>query len=71
MKTLTQVAQCTLLLNMEFEWDDAEEVMAASAERGFDFVYAIRVFLDPRRLNPEGNESQVILGKSATSFSGA
>ena len=34
---------------MKFEWDDAKSG-GCFAERGFDFVYAIRVFLDPRRL---------------------
>ncbi|PXW67351.1 hypothetical protein C7964_10770 [Loktanella sp. PT4BL] len=34
---------------MEFEWDAAnsDECFAA---RGFDFAYAIRVFLDPQRM---------------------
>jgi uncharacterized DUF497 family protein len=34
---------------MNFEWDDAK-IDVCFAERGFDFVYAIRVFFDPRRL---------------------
>lgn len=34
---------------MEFEWDDAKSD-ACFAERGFDFAYAMRVFLDPDRL---------------------
>lgn len=34
---------------MEFEWDEAKSD-ACFAERGFDFAYAVRVFLDPRRL---------------------
>ena len=34
---------------MNFEWDEAKSD-ACFAERGFDFGYAIRVFLDPNRL---------------------
>jgi uncharacterized protein len=34
---------------MEFEWD-AEKSDACFAERGFDFVHAARVFLDPQRI---------------------
>ena len=34
---------------MEFEWDDAKS-KACFRQRGFDFAYAIRVFLDPARL---------------------
>ena len=34
---------------MEFEWDDAKSD-ARFAERGFDFAYAVQVFLDPDRL---------------------
>lgn len=34
---------------MEFEWDAAKSD-ACFAERGFDFAYAIRAFLDPNRL---------------------
>jgi len=34
---------------VEFEWDDAKS-NACFAERGFDFAYAVRVFLDPDRL---------------------
>lgn len=34
---------------MDFEWDDAKSD-ACFAERGFDFAYAIQVFLDPGRL---------------------
>ncbi len=34
---------------MEFEWDDAKS-SACFAERGFDFAYAVQVFLDPDRL---------------------
>ncbi|MBW7851038.1 MAG: BrnT family toxin [Rhodospirillales bacterium] len=34
---------------MEFEWDEAKSE-ACYAERGFDFAYAIQVFLDPDRL---------------------
>ena len=34
---------------MEFEWDDAKSD-ACFAERGFDFAYAVQVFLDPDRL---------------------
>lgn len=33
---------------MEFEWDDTKSE-ACFAERGFDFAYAVRVFLDPAR----------------------
>ena len=34
---------------MEFEWDDAKSD-ACFAQRGFDFAYAIRAFLDPNRI---------------------
>jgi uncharacterized DUF497 family protein len=34
---------------MEFEWDDAKS-NTCFAERGFDFAYAVQVFLDPDRL---------------------
>ena len=34
---------------MDFEWDEAKSD-ACFAERGFDFGYAIWVFLDPNRL---------------------
>jgi hypothetical protein len=34
---------------MEFEWDEAKSE-ACYAERGFDFGYVVRVFLDPDRL---------------------
>ena len=34
---------------MEFNWDDAKSD-DLFAERGFDFAYAIRVFLDPHRM---------------------
>jgi uncharacterized DUF497 family protein len=34
---------------MEFEWDEAKSD-ACFGERGFDFGYAVRVFLDPGRL---------------------
>ena len=34
---------------MEFEWDDAKS-RACFVHRGFDFAYAIRVFLDPDRV---------------------
>ncbi len=34
---------------MEFEWDDAKS-KACFRQRGFDFGYAIRVFMDPDRL---------------------
>ncbi|MCH7936596.1 MAG: BrnT family toxin [Proteobacteria bacterium] len=34
---------------MEFEWDDAKSKVCFR-QRGFDFGYAIRVFLDPDRL---------------------
>ncbi len=33
---------------MKFEWDEAKSD-ACFAERGFDFAYAVRVFLDPDR----------------------
>lgn len=33
---------------VEFEWDDAKSD-ACFAERGFDFAYAMQVFLDPDR----------------------
>ncbi len=34
---------------MEFEWDEAKSDICL-VERGLDFAYATRVFLDPRRL---------------------
>ena len=34
---------------MEFEWDEAKSE-ACFMERGFDFAYAIRAFLDPNRV---------------------
>ena len=34
---------------MEFEWDDAKRD-ACPVQRGFDFAYAIRAFLDDDRL---------------------
>ena len=34
---------------MEFEWDEAKS-NACLARCGFDFAYAVRVFLDPNRL---------------------
>ena len=34
---------------MEFEWD-AVKSDECFAKRGFDFAYAIRVFLDPQRM---------------------
>ena len=34
---------------MEFNWDDAKSD-ACLKERGFDFNYAVRCFLDPRRM---------------------
>jgi uncharacterized DUF497 family protein len=34
---------------MEFEWNETKSE-ACHAERGFDFAYAVRVFLDPDRL---------------------
>lgn len=34
---------------MKFEWDDTKSD-DCFAERGFDFDYAIRVFLDPHRM---------------------
>jgi uncharacterized DUF497 family protein len=34
---------------VEFEWDEGKSVACAAA-RGFDFAYAIGVFLDPGRL---------------------
>jgi uncharacterized protein len=34
---------------MEFEWDAAKSDECFAA-RGFDFAYAIRVFLDPQRM---------------------
>ncbi|MCW5700541.1 MAG: BrnT family toxin [Rhodospirillales bacterium] len=33
----------------KFEWDEAKSD-ACFAERGFDFAFAVRVFLDPGRL---------------------
>ena len=35
-------------LEMEFEWDSAKN-NACFVRRGFDFAYAVRVFLDPHR----------------------
>ena len=34
---------------MEFEWDDAKSD-TCFVQRGFDFAYAIRAFLDPNRI---------------------
>ena len=34
---------------MKFEWDDAKST-SCLARRGFDFAYAVRVFLDPHRI---------------------
>ncbi|MCE2486850.1 MAG: BrnT family toxin [Desulfurellaceae bacterium] len=34
---------------MEFEWDDAKSE-ACFVQRGFDFAYAIRAFLDANRI---------------------
>jgi len=34
---------------VEFEWDEAKSD-ACYAERGFDFAYVVRVFLDPHRI---------------------
>lgn len=34
---------------VEFEWDDAKSDVCF-VERGFDFAYAVQVFLDPDRL---------------------
>ena len=34
---------------MEFEWDE-DKSNACFEERGFDFSYALRVFLDPNRM---------------------
>lgn len=34
---------------MEFEWDDVKSD-ACFAQRGFDFSYAVRAFLDPNRI---------------------
>lgn len=34
---------------MNFEWDEAKNEVCFK-ERGFDFVYAIRAFLDPDRV---------------------
>jgi len=37
------------MLGVEFEWDDAKS-NACFERRGFDFAYAVRAFLDPRRM---------------------
>ena len=37
------------MLGMEFEWDDAKSDDCFK-RRGFDFAYAVRAFLDPRRI---------------------
>ena len=34
---------------MEFEWDDAKS-NDCFMQRGFDFAYAVRAFLDPNRI---------------------
>jgi len=34
---------------MEFEWDESKSE-ACYAERGFDFAYVVRAFLDPNRV---------------------
>ncbi len=36
-------------IGMEFQWDDAKND-ACFERRGFDFAYAVRVFLDPHRI---------------------
>ena len=38
--------------SMEFEWDEAKSD-ACYEERGFDFAYALRAFLDPDRIVQE------------------
>ena len=37
------------LVAMEFEWDEAKSD-ACFLQRGFDFAYALRAFIDPNRL---------------------
>ena len=34
---------------MEFEWDEAKSETCL-AQRGFDFAYVLRAFIDPNRL---------------------
>ena len=52
---------------MEFEWDDAKS-NACFLRRGFDFAYALRVFLDPHRIVVEdrrwdyGEDRYCVLG---------
>ena len=36
-------------IDVEFEWDESKNG-ACFERRGFDFAYAVRAFLDPRRL---------------------
>ena len=36
-------------IRMEFQWDEVKN-NACLQERGFDFAYATRVFLDPHRI---------------------
>ena len=36
-------------ISVEFEWDDTKNA-ACFEDRGFDFAYAVRAFLDPQRI---------------------
>ena len=38
---------------MEFEWDEGKSD-ACFAERGFDFAYVVRAFLDSNRVSAPG-----------------
>ncbi len=51
---------------MEFEWDEAKS-NACFVERGFDFAYALRTFLDPDRVIRK-DARRGIMAKTATSY---
>ncbi len=42
---------------MNFEWDEVKSD-AYFLERGFDFAYAIRAFLDPDRFRTQGQSTR-------------
>lgn len=52
---------------MEFEWDTVKSDRTYAA-RGFDFAYAVKVFLDPRRIERRddrrdyGEERRQVIG---------
>ncbi len=47
-------------IEMEFEWDDAKN-NACFVRRGIDFAYAVRAFLDPRRIG-DGTMARSVTG---------